>query len=92
MSQYVPSLTHPSAATTNGNITITGTTLKRGKWGAIQILADAVFSTLTDDENDSNGDSNTSGITYPAGTVIYGHFTEIKLTSGKVRAYALKAV
>lgn len=62
----------------------TGTTAKTGSWFAIQMIEDSVFSTLTSANWD--GDAAT-GVTFPAGQVIYGAFTAFTLTSGKVIAY-----
>lgn len=51
---------------------------------AIQILADANFATLT--ESNKTGDVMT-GFDIPAGVVLFGNFTAITLTSGKIRIY-----
>ena len=48
---------------------------------AIQVTEDAVFTTLTGNM------ANTTALTLSAGLVIYGRFTSITLTSGKVIAY-----
>jgi len=62
------------------------TTARTGNWFAIQIIADVVFTTLTESDAEGTADMVT-GITYSAGTVIYGKFTAITLTSGTCRAY-----
>jgi hypothetical protein len=68
-----------------GTVVETGTTALTGlNVYAIQMLADTVFSTLTD--AGASGDAMT-GFTMLAGTIIYGEFTAITLTSGKIRAY-----
>lgn len=68
-----------------GVINETGTTAVTGiDCFAIQILTNAVFSSLTDDQ--ATGDAIT-GITLTAGTVLFGNFTAFTLTSGAVRAY-----
>lgn len=51
------------------------------KFIAIQITEDAVFTTLTGNM------ANSSGLSLMAGTIIYGIFTSITLTSGKCIAY-----
>jgi hypothetical protein len=51
---------------------------------AIQCLADTTFATLT--ESGKSGD-NMTGFAIPAGLTIYGNFTAITLTSGKIRIY-----
>jgi len=68
-----------------GNVTETGTTAVTGNFIAIQMLADTVFSLLTDTVG--SGDDATS-ITYLRGEVIFGQFTAFTLTSGAVRAYS----
>lgn len=62
----------------------TGTTAVTGNYFAIQILADATFSTLTDTSAD--GDAMT-GFVIPAGITLFGKFTAFTLTLGRVRAY-----
>ena len=49
--------------------------------GAIQVINDAVFGTLTSSNVDVSKQVLT-GITVPAGTVIYGQFTAVAVTSG----------
>lgn len=61
-----------------------GTTAVTGAFGAIQALADTVFSVLT--ASDWTGDS-TASMPLPAGAIIYGQFTAFTLTSGRVVAY-----
>lgn len=51
---------------------------------SITILADAVFTTLTDSSEAGDGHS---GATFPAGLTIFGKFTTFTLATGKVRAY-----
>jgi hypothetical protein len=48
---------------------------------AIQVISDAVFTTLTGNL------TGFSGVTFPAGTVIRGYFTAITLASGTIIAY-----
>ena len=67
-------------------------------WVAIQIVDDATFTTLTQQDNkwfgsatgatdlDSNGDT-TSGITFSSGMTIYGRWSKFNLASGTVIAY-----
>lgn len=49
--------------------------------GAIQVINDAVFATVTGSNVDQSLQVLT-GITVPAGTVIYGQFTAVAVTSG----------
>ena len=73
----------------NGVVTETGTTAVTGDFYAIQILADAVFSTFT--ERNGSGDAMT-GFTISAGQTLFGSITAFTLTSGKVRAYVRQTV
>lgn len=68
----------------NGINYYTDTTAYTGLWYAIKAegSADAVFTTLTTADGTSLASS-----TLLAGDVIYGKFTAITLTSGKVIAY-----
>ncbi len=66
---------------------ISGTTAFDGRYGAITAVAAAVLDAATV-AADYSGDSLAS-MPIPAGTTIYGVFTKIKLTSGKVLAYKL---
>ncbi len=67
---------------------ISGTDEYRGEWDIVQVLNETVFDILTE----SNTDSTIEELTIPAGTVLYGCFTVIKLTSGAVRAYGVGEV
>lgn len=58
--------------------------LSGGPWGAIQATAVAVVSLTS--SNWTNSDATTS-IDIPAGATIFGNFTAITLTSGKIIAY-----
>lgn len=49
---------------------------------AINIIADAVFTTLTGMTGDA-----LAGVTFAAGTWIYGKFTAVTLASGKAVLY-----
>lgn len=58
--------------------------LAGGPWGAIQATAAAVVSVTS--ANWTNSDATTA-VDVPAGSTIYGDFTAISLTSGKIIAY-----
>lgn len=58
--------------------------LSGGPWGAIQATATAVVDVTSG--NWTDGDASTA-VDVPAGTTIYGNFTAISLTSGKIIAY-----
>lgn len=73
-----------------GIVMLTDTTELTGVYTVIQCLEDTVFATLTD-QSTTNGKTTASvGSDYgtvSAGTPLYGIFTKIKLTSGRVRVY-----
>lgn len=50
---------------------------------AVQVIADAVIAAYAP----AYGGNTFTGVTLPAGTVIYGRFTSLTLASGKVLAY-----
>lgn len=52
-----------------------------GRFGAIQVLKDCEISGIA---GSSVEEINNLATTFPAGTVIYGIFTEVTLTSGLV--------
>tara|TARA_S200002703_G_scaffold35254_3_gene30392 strand:+ start:113 stop:367 length:255 start_codon:yes stop_codon:yes gene_type:complete len=52
-----------------------------GRFGAIQVLQDCEISSIAGSSVDNISKLET---TFPAGTVIYGIFTEIELNSGLV--------
>lgn len=64
------------------------TTVRTGNWFAIQIIADVIFTTITEVSAEGTADM-ASGITYPAGIILYGHFTAITLASGTAKAYKI---
>ena len=67
-----------------GTVNTTNTAAVAGNFRAVQILADAVFSAFA--EAGATGQAIT-GITLPAGLILYGRITGYTLTSGAVRAY-----
>lgn len=69
----------------NGAIVRTSTTATTGEFHCIQVIADAVFTSLT---GNYTGDS-LAGVTLTAGTHLFGRFTAFTLTSGKVIAYKI---
>jgi len=66
-----------------------GGTLQGGPFGAIQATSAAVVSVIS--SNWINSDNTTGGITagidIPAGVTIFGSFSTVVLTSGKIIAY-----
>ena len=69
-----------------GATLITTTSAVTGSFYAIQIIADTLIASLTGNLTISSGSSLTA-TTFPAGTVLYGGFSSMTLTSGKVVAY-----
>jgi hypothetical protein len=69
----------------NGITVIAGTNQVNGNFGGIQTITSTIFAGLT-----STGTTAVSAIsipTFPAGFVLNGNFTSIRLTSGQVVAY-----
>ena len=60
------------------------TTSRSGTWHAILIVEDTVFTTITDTTRDG---SVVGAKVFPAGEIICGHITTIKLASGSCIAY-----
>jgi hypothetical protein len=63
--------------------------LSGGPWGAIQATASAVVSVTASNwtNSDSTASGVTSGVNVSIGSTIFGNFTAITLTSGKIIAY-----
>lgn len=80
-----------NAAAANGVVVETGTTAVTGQFSSIQVLADATFTTFT--ENGSSGDVMT-GFVVPAGTILFNGLgiTAFTMSSGAVRAYKLDRI
>lgn len=75
-----------------GSDTVTDTTAQSGRtWFAMQVVADAVVASMTfaTDKfgNDIHASDWTTLGTIPAGITLYGEFTALTLTSGKVVLY-----
>ena len=74
---------------------IADTTMRSGQFTGIEVLADAVLDVSSGSatvELKGDGTSVTmsgyAGATLTVGTIIYGKFSQIKLVSGKVKAYS----
>lgn len=67
-----------------------GTDPQAGKWGAIQVLTNAAFHTLTGNLAGVANVTSGSAPTIPAGTILYGNFVAYQLHSGSVIAYDVK--
>jgi hypothetical protein len=70
----------------NGGVYVNNTTKTDAPFGksfhAINCVTDCVFSAIVD-----NIAGTMTGVTFPAGTIIYGICTTFTLTSGSVLAY-----
>jgi hypothetical protein len=80
----IPTKDHNAAA--SGSTFFNDTTARTGNWYCIQVLANTVFTTLTDS---TRGGTAISTFSFPAGTVFFGNFTAITLASGTIIAYAV---
>ena len=84
MSENLTSQTILNVALGQLGFTVIANTVARvGHWCAIQCLTNTVLATLTG----FSIDGDLTGYTLTAGTVIYGSFTAITLTSGLAIAY-----
>jgi len=68
-----------------GSEVIDDTSAHTGLWGEIQVINDAVISSITMPKVTNS--AGYQSITLPAGMVIYGEVTAITLTSGVVAAH-----
>ena len=70
-----------------GQVVEAGTTARTGQFQAMQVVAAAVVASMTWNSGyPSTNDWSALG-TIPAGTILYGRFTALTLTSGKVVLY-----
>lgn len=79
-----------SQAGQKGGIVLTDTNAETGNWRMIQCLTNTVFATLTSNFTTNGTSTATVGSDYgtvPAGTILYGKFTAVDLTSGLVILY-----
>ena len=73
-----------------GSIFLTDTTAITGDFRTIYVYADAVFSLFTSDITKNGTDTAVVAADFgivPVGTMLYGKFTAVTLTSGKVILY-----
>lgn len=71
-----------------GYTDLTTTTIRTGHWFAIQFLEDTIIADITEPLHE--GDALITGRTFASGTILYGYFTSLQLTSGACRAYKIK--
>ena len=55
-----------------------------GNFGAIQLLQDTTIGSVTSSNVDQQTNQDLSGKTFGAGTIIYGQFSSVTITSGFV--------
>ncbi len=70
---------------TKGNSIIEDTSLHSGLWQLILVVTTSTFEILNDDVL---VEGSYAGKTFSQGTQLPGKFTDIKLTSGEIIAYA----
>jgi len=70
-------------STVGSEVLNAGDSVTGKKYGAIQIITDTNFSTLTADNVDQSSAALT-GVGIGAGTVLYGQFSAVTVTSGLV--------
>jgi hypothetical protein len=80
---YTPSAAHPAPAMKSKVIDDTAT--YNGNWSLIQVQEETVIQTLVAPLKEN--DAAIEGVTLPAGYLINGPVTSIKLTSGSVEAH-----
>jgi len=95
--QKINSLLSSGEATVSGEVSISNgesggqyvgnTNTISGNWSAVQVLADAKFHTLTGNLNGVANTTEESAPVIPAGNILYGSFTTLKLHSGRLIAY-----
>lgn len=63
---------------------VADTTVRSGEWKAITVLENATFSVLAAANWDG---SNTNNLVVGAGATLFGSFTKIQLSAGRIVAY-----
>lgn len=71
----------------SGGAYVGGTDATTGDWCALQVLTDAKFHTLTGNLSGVANTTSGSAPTIPAGSILFGKFTALKLHSGSLVAY-----
>ena len=69
----------------NGDDFITDTATHTGMWTSFYVWEDTVISAIVRPK--STGDAYLTSITIVKGTMVFGEFTAITLTSGKIQAF-----
>lgn len=82
-----PTMVRNASVGLYGHDLIADANLHEGTWGVFIVVEEAVVNTLTIRECNTDY----TGQTLAKDDIIYGVITKIHLTSGKIRAYKLKA-
>ena len=70
-----------------GSVLATDSDVTTGSFGAIQILQDTTLGTVVSSNVDQTTHTAFSGKTLGAGTVLYGQFSSVTVTSGLVQLH-----
>ena len=70
-----------------GSVLITDLDTQVGSFGAIQVLQDTAFGTVISSNVDQTTHTAFSGKTLGAGTILYGQFSSVTITSGLVQLH-----
>ena len=70
-----------------GSVLMTDLDTSVGSFGAIQVLQDTVFGTVTSSNVDQTTHTAFSGKTLGAGTILYGQFSSVTIVSGLVQLH-----
>lgn len=78
----------PTLADSKGQSVVTGNGTNTGSFFAMQVVADAVVASMTYEPDYGSKGNWTSLSTIPAGTTLFGKFSQLTLTSGKAVLYS----
>lgn len=78
----------PDLSDSKGQSVVTGNGTNTGSFFAMQVVANAVVASMTFDSDYGAQGNWTSLSTIPAGTTLFGKFSELTLTSGKAILYS----
>ena len=70
-----------------GSVLATDSDVTSGSFGAIQILQDTTLGTVVSSNVDQTTHTAFSGKTFGAGTILYGQFSSVTVTSGLVQLH-----
>ena len=70
-----------------GSILLTDSDNSQGSFGAIQVLQDTTFGLVLSSNVDQTTHTGFNGKTLGAGTILYGQFSSVAVTSGLVQLH-----